>query len=166
MTENTVPNRLKLPHFLPYRLATISNRISRTISRLYSDRYDLTIPEWRVMAVLGDESDLSASEVAHRTAMDKVAVSRAVSRLLAKKRLERHFSPQDRRRSVLALSPEGVRIHAKIMPLALSYEAELLSHLGKQETAELNRLLDRLEGLSLETFGDPARTSKDEDGAA
>ncbi len=147
------PDRLQLPRFLPYRLATVSNRISRTIAQMYATRFDLTIPEWRVMAVLGDEPDLSASEVAERTAMDKVAVSRAVSRLLKRDRLERHFSKEDRRRSVLALSDKGKDIYRQIMPLALDYETQLKTRLSDEEEASLNRLLSKLEDLELENLG-------------
>lgn len=147
------PDRLQLARFLPYRLATVSNRISRTIAQMYVGRFNLTIPEWRVMAVLGDEPDLSASKVAERTAMDKVAVSRAVSRLLKHDRLERHFSRQDRRRSVLALSDKGKAIYRQIMPLALAYEMELIARLSDEEEATLNRLLSKLENLELESLG-------------
>jgi DNA-binding MarR family transcriptional regulator len=87
--------------------------------------------------------------------MDKVAVSRAVSRLLAKGRLERHFSSTDRRRSVLALSPDGRAIYREIMPLALSYEAHLLAHLSGEEQTALDHLLRRLESLDLEMIKTP-----------
>ena len=90
---------LQLVSFLPYRLSTLSNRISRAIADLYEERFQLTLPEWRVMAVLGEEPDLSANEVAERTAMDKVAVSRAVNRLIEAGRLERHFAADDKRRA-------------------------------------------------------------------
>ena len=73
--------QLDLEHFLPYRLSVLSNRISSAIAREYSQRFALSVTEWRVMAVLGHAPNLSAGEVARRTAMDKVAVSRAVARL-------------------------------------------------------------------------------------
>ena len=73
---------LELERFLPYRLSVLSNRISDAIAREYSQRFALGVTEWRVMAVLGRWPGLSASDVARRTAMDKVAVSRAVARLL------------------------------------------------------------------------------------
>ena len=76
---------LRLERFLPYRLSVLSNRVSQDIARLYSARFNLSITEWRVMAVLGHERGLSANTVAERTAMDKVAVSRAVSALMGKK---------------------------------------------------------------------------------
>ncbi|RMD90321.1 MAG: MarR family transcriptional regulator [Alphaproteobacteria bacterium] len=141
---------LRLPGFLPYRLATLSNRISRTIARLYSERFDLSIPEWRCMAILGETPDISATEVAERGALDKVAVSRAIARLRAKGRVERHIAPDDRRRSVLALSAAGEKIYREIVPLALAYEEALLKRLSDEERATLDRILRRLESMDLE----------------
>src|SRR5215475_3245077 len=93
--------RLDLEHFLPYRLSILSNTISQAIAREYELRFQLSITEWRVIAVLGLYPDLSAGEVAARTAMDKVAVSRAVARLGKAGRVRRTLADHDRRRSVL-----------------------------------------------------------------
>src|SRR5215470_16697842 len=79
--------RLDLDRFVPYRLSVLTNRVSSAIARHYSDRFDLSIPEWRVMAVLGQTPGLSAREVAARTAMDKVQVSRAVASLMRARRV-------------------------------------------------------------------------------
>jgi DNA-binding MarR family transcriptional regulator len=84
MTEHKV---LELERFLPYRLSVLSNRLSNAIARSYEQRFQLSVTEWRVIAVLGRFPGLSANEVAERTAMDKVAVSRAVARLLESGRL-------------------------------------------------------------------------------
>jgi len=148
--EQPDPPKLSLPAFLPYRLATLSNRISRMIAQMYSERFQLTIPEWRVMAILGETPEISANEVAERGAMDKVTVSRAVDRLRKAGRLERHFAVEDRRRSVLTLSAEGQTVYDQIVPLALAYEQALLDKLSEEERATLDRLLERLESLDLE----------------
>ena len=142
---------LQLASFLPYRLSTLSNRISRAIADLYEERFQLTLPEWRVMAVLGEEPDLSATEVAERTAMDKVAVSRAVNRLIEAGRLERHFAADDKRRSVLALSAHGRRVYRQIVPLAINYEEALLERLTAEEIDTLDGLLKKLERLQVQT---------------
>ena len=47
--------QLVLEDFLPYRLAILSNTVSGTIAETYAQRFGLTIPEWRVIAVLGEE---------------------------------------------------------------------------------------------------------------
>ena len=142
---------LKLKNFLPYRLSVLSNRISQSIADRYEERFSLSIPEWRVVAVLGEEPDLSAAEVADRTALDKVAVSRAVKNLLAGNRLERHFSSDDRRRSVLSLSANGRQIYEKVLPLALAYEKALLSGLNREEQKFLDSILDKLADIQLHT---------------
>ena len=135
---------LDLEHFLPYRLSVLSNRISQAIATRYAQRFGIGVTEWRVVAVLGRYPDLSAREVAARTAMDKVAVSRALARLLERGFVERDTHGDDRRRSVLALSRSGKRIYDQIAPLALDLERRLLSRLDGDERAALDALLDKL----------------------
>jgi DNA-binding MarR family transcriptional regulator len=141
---------LDLEHFLPYRLSVLSNRVSDSIFRMYSQRFALGVTEWRVMAVLGRYPDLSANEVAQRTAMDKVAVSRAVARLVESGRLQREVHDDDRRRSVLRLSADGYRIYDEIAPLAIAFEQRLLAGMDATERELLFRLLDRLDELELQ----------------
>jgi DNA-binding MarR family transcriptional regulator len=143
---------LILRKFLPYRLSVLSNRISQAIADRYEEKFSLTLPEWRMIAVLGEESDLSAAEVSKRTAMDKVAVSRAVKNLLSSGRLERHFSNDDRRRSVLSLSDKGRQVYQKVLPLALSYEATLLSGLSAKEQEFLDNILNKLDDIQLHSL--------------
>lgn len=138
---------LELERFLPYRLSVLSNRVSSMIARIYTQRFALGVTEWRVMAVLGRYPDLSANEVAQRTAMDKVAVSRAVAGLIEAGRLQRDTHGDDRRRSVLRLSEAGYGIYDEVAPLALAFERKLLGDLPEEERALLFRLLDRLDEL-------------------
>ncbi|KFN42365.1 hypothetical protein N790_11550 [Arenimonas malthae CC-JY-1] len=148
-----MPDRdiLDLEHFLPYRLSVLSNRISQDIARLYADRFGLGITEWRVLAVLGRHHDIPAREVAERTAMDKVAVSRAIASLQAAGRIERQVRRDDRRHSMLRLSPAGRAIYDEVAPMALAYQRRLLEGLSPDERAALDRLLTRMEELELAT---------------
>jgi len=106
------------------------------------------------MAVLGRFPALSAAEVAERTAMDKVAVSRAVGRLMAAGRVRRKTDSADRRRSVLDLTAEGQKLYRRITPLLLKYEAELLKGLDAAERRLLTGLLDRLQESAI-SLGPP-----------
>lgn len=143
--HQTPPGRIALDRFLPYRLSVLSNTVSGAIARLYAERFDLTMAEWRVMAVLGMAPGLSASQVCERTRMDKVQVSRAVRRLLAAGRLERAIDPADQRRSVLRMSPRGEAIYGQVAPLARVSEGELLDILSERELRALDGLLDKLQ---------------------
>jgi DNA-binding MarR family transcriptional regulator len=135
---------LVLESFLPYRLSVLSNRVSQAIARIYAERFDLSVTEWRLMAVLGRFPGLTAGELVERTAMDKVAVSRAVAGLMASGRVERGSDERDRRRVPLELSAAGRAVHAQVAPLALEYERALLSGLDAAEYAQFDALLGRL----------------------
>ena len=150
MSLNRDAATLDLEHFLPYRLSVLSNRVSGAIARVYSDRFGLGVTEWRVMAVVGRYPGLSAGEVAQRTAMDKVAVSRAVAGLVEAGRIERETHGDDRRRSVLRLSAAGRAVYDEIAPLALAFEQRLLDGMPADERDALFRLLDRLDELELQ----------------
>jgi DNA-binding MarR family transcriptional regulator len=158
MTRPRTPRHaeLDLEHFLPYRLSVLSNRISGSIARDYSQRFGLTITEWRVMAILGRYPGLSANQVAQRGAMDKVAVSRAVARLLESGRIEREFDDDDRRRSVLRLSAAGYAVYDEVAPQALEFERQVLEGMPAEERDLLFRLLDRLDELELRAEADTA----------
>ena len=135
---------LQLDRFIPYRLSVLTNTVSMVIAGAYEREFGLSIPQWRVMAVLARYPDLSAVEVAERTAMDKVAVSRAIQGLLDDKRVLRAFDKGDRRRSILRLSAAGQAVYTRVAPMALRYEAELLSALSPSDQRTLDRLLARL----------------------
>ncbi|HEY5101295.1 MAG TPA: MarR family winged helix-turn-helix transcriptional regulator [Steroidobacteraceae bacterium] len=144
------PVALQLDTFLPYRLSVLTNILSSAIAGAYRERFNLSIPAWRVLAVLANCPDLSAAEVAQRTAMDKVAVSRAVRGLLQDGRLERRVARGDRRRSVLRLTAAGRQVHIAVAPVALAYEHSLLQSLTRAERIALDRALHILLGRAVE----------------
>lgn len=135
---------LVLEDFLPYRLSILSNRVSRAIAARYAETFELTIPEWRIIAVLGRRPDLTAKEVAEATEMDKVAVSRAVAKLVGAKRVATRADRDDARRQILSLTAQGESVHARIAPIALASEQRLLAALSTREREQLDALVDRL----------------------
>lgn len=138
------PRTLELERFLPYRLSVLSNTISAAIAGAYADRFGLSIPEWRVMAVLALQPGLSAAQVVERTAMDKVAVSRAVASLVRSRRVERTLEEYDRRRSRLQLTARGHAVYRDVVPIALAYEDALLRGLPPKLREKLDELIDDL----------------------
>ena len=139
------PSRaLELENFLPYRLSILAQLVSESLHDLYAQPYGLTVTQWRVMAALGRFAPLTASEVGQRIVMDKVAVSRAVAGLMQRRLIERATDRADRRRASLRLSARGRTMHARIVPLALDYEAKLYQALGPEERRVFNSLSDRL----------------------
>jgi len=137
----------QLAGFLPYQLSIASNAVSSLIAERYRKRFALKIPEWRVMAVLGDASGqvgMTQRALTEATVMDKVAVNRAVKVLEERGLLARVPNPADGRSQLLELTGEGRSIHAEVMPLALETELDLLADFAPEEQAVLRGLLQRL----------------------
>ena len=149
----TVHHVLELEQFLPYRLSVLSNTVSQAIAREYESRFALSITEWRVLAVLGRYDGIAAREVAQRTAMDKVAVSRAVAQLMKDGRVRRGTAEHDKRQSVLTLTEKGWKIYDEVAPLALEHERRLLAYLDADEQRWLSRILEKLWQAELQELG-------------
>lgn len=133
-----------LENFFPYRLSVLNEQVSRSLAALYAERFDLTPPEWRAMAVLAGFQPLSANGICNRTNMDKVRVTRAVARMIAAGLVSRQEDETDRRYVSLTLTDKGRAVYDQILPLVQAREAELLSALSADERAALDTILRKL----------------------
>lgn len=141
--------RLELANFLPYRLHRLGATVSYNFRMIYGPAYDLTVPEWRVLATLGEFDGIGAKAIGKHSAMHKTKVSRAVRALDERRWLKRRRSEQDRREELLSLTPLGRRTYVAMAPVALAFEAKLMADLGSEAKALL-RALDKIErSLSL-----------------
>jgi DNA-binding MarR family transcriptional regulator len=140
---------LRLREFLPYRLSVLSNLVSGLIAREYSTRFDLSMTQWRLMAVLAEHEELAARDIEPIVRMDKVAISRAVRSLTQRRLVRRRASQQDGRLAFLSLTAAGRRVYDEVRPIALRHEAELLAVLSEEEATTLTTLLARLDAHAL-----------------
>ena len=143
--QNKQQPLLTLERYLPYRLSILSNKVSTLVAQAYKDKFALSITEWRIMAVLGEYAGVSADEISLKTQIEKSLISRAISKLIKRKLIERNISKEDKRRSQIALSETGYAVYAEIVPLSLQYEEKLLGALTKHEQDQLSELIDRLD---------------------
>ena len=143
MTSNT-----RLADFLPYLLSVTSNAVSSRIAEVYRREFGLRIPEWRVMAVLGDAGALTQRDLTAATLMDKVAVNRACKELEDRGLAARTANERDGRSHHLELTDAGRAMHGRIMPLALQMEAALFEDFSAEERERFRRLLDKLRGAA------------------
>ena len=143
-----------LSTFLPYQLSLASNAVSGRIAMEYRARWGLSIPEWRVMAVLGDCGGLTQRDLTKRTLMDKVAVNRACKVLEERGLAERAPNEQDGRSHLLELTSGGRNMHAEIMPLALEMERRMFEGFSPDELDLFRKLLERARGQAESLPGD------------
>jgi DNA-binding MarR family transcriptional regulator len=134
----------KLEDFIPYKLSVVANRVSQSIGRLFETRFNIQIPEWRIIMALYAYNDLVFYEVVEQTSMDKARVSRAQRRLVDLGLIETFGDPEDGRKVILSLTATGVEICEKILPEAAKREEWFLSVLDDHEHQQLDIILDKL----------------------
>ena len=137
-------SKLTLAEFLPYQLSITSNAVSDLIARAYRGKFALKIPEWRLMAVLGEVASATQRELVLATAMDKVTVNRASKALEERDLIGRAPNMADGRSHHLALTTTGRELYDQIVPMALSIEAQLATVLGSGEAKMLEAMLAKL----------------------
>ena len=134
-----------LAEFLPYQLSVASNAVSRAVARVYEGRFGLRTPEWRVLAVVaGEAGGLRQSELAPRTGMDKMTISRAVAGLRTRGLVARAADASDRRTPRLATTAAGRAVYEEVVPAALAAAAGIWNGIAPRELAALSDLLARL----------------------
>jgi DNA-binding MarR family transcriptional regulator len=136
---------VQLNQFVPYRMVHLAANISLALSKIYKQEFDITIPEWRVLAQLAQQNKLYAKDIGDLTSMDKSKVSRAVKTLETKHYLIRQTDKKDNRAAYLSLTSQGKALYQKIAPKALQWERQLIGVLDASEHRELMNVLDKLD---------------------
>ncbi len=96
--------------------------------------------------MLATEPGITATQVADLTGLDKMAVSRALTGLKQRKRVQRHDDPTDQRRSRLFLTSAGKDLFTVVSAEAQAREAELFAGVTAAELQRLGTTLDKLIG--------------------
>lgn len=144
-------NRLQLDRFLPYRLSITSNLVSDRIARAYESMFGLTIPEWRLVAVIAEVDAINQADIGERTRMDKVTVSRAAIALVGRGLLARAPNATDKRSHLLSLTAAGRELYALVAPKALELEQRIFASFAPAELEGFMAMLRRIDAVVLET---------------
>ncbi len=150
-----MPEHIDLQNFLPFRLNRAATVLSRRLSELYSKKYGLDIPQWRVMATLGYRQTCTAQTIVSATYTHKSTISRAVSKLVASGLIESFSSDRDKREMLLRFTKNGRALYDELVPLVRTVEAEVIAELQSDEYEELTLALSSLEkALGIAPAGD------------
>ena len=126
------------------KLVRVVNLTARPFAQRVGKEHQLTLNEWRVMALVAADPGCNASQVAEDSGLDKMAVSRALAGLQKARRIKRHEDPTDQRRSRLYLSAAGRALYDIARARAQEREAELFESMTAKERAQLGAMLDKL----------------------
>jgi DNA-binding MarR family transcriptional regulator len=154
---------LALDSFIPFRLSFTSNLVSDTIARTYDALFGLSIPEWRLIAVVAETGGTSQNAIGARTRMDKVTVSRAAIALVDRGLLQRRANPGDRRSHLLTLTSAGQELHGAIAPKALDLERRIFAGFDRAEIDAFVAMLRRIDAVTLGLEDDGEDGGEDRD---
>jgi DNA-binding MarR family transcriptional regulator len=135
---------LKLEEFLPYRLNVVANLVSQALSRIYAERYNIGVPEWRVLVTLGQYGMMTGKAIGSHSHMHKTKVSRAVALLERRKLVSRRANRADLRESFLTLTAAGRAMYLDLAPVALDFAKRLAEVVDPADRAAFDRAVDRL----------------------
>jgi DNA-binding MarR family transcriptional regulator len=144
MARSGEAEELKLEEFLPYRLNVVASLVSQALSRIYSERYDIGVPEWRVLVTLGQYGVMTGKAVGAHSHMHKTKVSRAVALLERRKLIARRSNREDLREAFLSLTPAGRAIYDDLAPFALDFARDLTAAIDPADLPAFDRALQRL----------------------
>lgn len=144
VTQNMA--EIQLEGFLPYRLNVLATSVSQSLAKVYGERFGISIPEWRVLATLGQFKEITAREIGHHSHMHKTTVSRAVAALSERHLIARRQNNEDMRESFLTMTPKGATVYLEIVPLARAFAEQLSEGLSRDELQLLDGLITRLMG--------------------
>lgn len=125
----------QLDQFLPYRLSVAATQVSRRFASRYAAEAGLTIPEWRVLAHLGQSGAVSVRDITARVNLEKSVVSRAATRLERAGYVRKSDHERDQRLVALELTASGQTLMERLSEIAEEFQAELLTELGEDASA-------------------------------
>jgi 3-hydroxy-9,10-secoandrosta-1,3,5(10)-triene-9,17-dione monooxygenase reductase component len=130
-------------NYLAYLLARASFIVSGEFHATLKN-WDLSVPEWRVLACLMDVEGLSVGELAAMALMKQPGLTKVLDRMERDELLNRRSTSDDRRRVTIHLTAKG---RARVKPAqraAKAHEAELMSQFTEDQRATIKSALDLL----------------------
>lgn len=157
MRPNPDRSRLAQPRSLDdvllYRISRLLSTAGSMVIRLCEGSFGITRREWRLIALLAQEDGVLSSQLAQRAQLDRARTSRAVTSLVAKKLVKRTSGPADRREVRLTLTEAGRSLYARLFPLVLQINGELLSVLTPAHLDAMDRSLEALQAQAESMVG-------------
>jgi DNA-binding MarR family transcriptional regulator len=134
-----------ISYLLSYQLSRISNSLSRSAALHYRREFDLSLGEWRVVALIGESGSLTHNRLARRSALDKAQMSRVVKGLVTRGLILRTNGAG--RTTSLSLTDAGIVVYDGLMAVSNERDQRIRRHLGVRDQASLARALETLTTL-------------------
>jgi DNA-binding MarR family transcriptional regulator len=134
---------LTIKDLLSYRIHQLANALSRGAAARYRREFDVSLMEWRTIALLGDFAPMTLKDLARQSGLDKGLASRVVSSLV-QRGLVKRGTADDARQLALSLTPTGKKIFQGLMHSAGERDAAFRATLTEAEAACLEDAIGKL----------------------
>lgn len=129
---------------LTYQLIVLTNSLSRSAGREFQKEVGLTVPEWRILSVLGSNEPMTLAALTRILAVDKGWVSRTVIGLEQRGHVLRSPDPRDERVFTIELTASGVQRYLDGSKVSLRRQKELAAAFTAEELEDLYEALERM----------------------
>lgn len=133
---------------LSQRLPYLINRLGVAVVARATDgglaRFNLTIPMWRVLAVLAHRGELRQVDLSAATSLDAPTVSRLISAGVRRGLVTRKRSDTSNREVTVRLTRAGRDIVEELVPMMVSVESALFRGVSKADIARFKAILRRM----------------------
>lgn len=138
--------QLTITELLSFRLHSVANAISRSAALRYRREFDVSLGEWRTIALLGARAPLTLNRLAGLAALDKAQMSRMVSKLVERGLVQRKEGAG--RSTQLTLTRKGQSVYRGLIAAANERDAAFLTCLTPHEQEVLDSALTKLATLA------------------
>lgn len=135
---------LNLERYVPALLTFLTNKMSTGASQCYRKHFGIGIVEWRLLALLAVEQQISANRMVQVIGLDKSAVSRALQLLEREQLITIDTDSKDARKYTVSLTVSGQELHNRVLVVALERERLLLAGLSRKEVEVLIGCLNKM----------------------
>ncbi|MCA0850421.1 MarR family winged helix-turn-helix transcriptional regulator [Salipiger thiooxidans] len=150
---------------IAFQIHLLNLRLSGQARAIIARHGDLTLPQWRIIRLIG--LDPSQGSTAHRKALgfDKSQFSKTVATLVERGYIETQPHPTDKRQFIPVLTGKGHLALNKLEPELDRRQAHLLSALTPEEQRMIAPMLEKLFAAGEATeFDAPAAAQDDNQG--
>lgn len=106
------------------------------------DVYDLTPPQFCLLAFLWQQDGLTQAELSEKGQIDRTTIGGMVDRLEKLSLVERRPHPQDRRAHKIYLTPQAKKLELPLTECARRTLAKITNGLSEHEVSEFKRMLE------------------------
>ena len=159
MTTDVRATDVTIHHLLSYHLHRVANLISRSAAIRYRRECDVSLAEWRTLALLGADGPMTLNEVARAAGLAKSQMSRVVAGLVRHGLVLRKTASTDARSAQLTLSASGKRTCASLTRASNERNRRLLQCLDSTEQQVIFAVLSKLSAEARRLAQDERRTT-------